>query len=92
MSDLYQNWFVNMQYYVLTALQILSKLTKADVSYYNFSKVCETQKKKIKNKNKNTKKIRQTLEACISVMDGQIHLKFGMGGALPRGNFHSKNA
>ena len=66
---------------VPTALQILSKSTKARTSYYNFSKVCET-KKKIKMK-KNTKKIKQTLKARISVMDEQIHLKFGMGGALP---------
>ena len=40
-------------------------------------------------------KIRRALKARISVMDGRIHLKFGMGGALPDGvstakmvNFH----
>ena len=75
-SDLYQNWTANVQYYALTALQILSKSTKAHASYYNFSKVCEMKKKKkIK---KNTKKIRRTLKARISVMDGRIHLKFGI--------------
>ena len=72
-----------MQYYVPTAIQILSRSTKACVSYYNFSKVCETKTKKIKKKN--TKKIRQTLKVRISVMDGRIHLKFRMGGTLPRG-------
>ena len=70
-----------MQYYALTAFHILSKSTKARMSYYDFSKVFETKKKKIKKKN--TKKIRQTLKACISVMDGRIHLKFGMGSVLP---------
>jgi len=51
-----------------------------------FSKVCE--KKKIK---KNTKNIRQTLKALISVMAGWIRLKFWMECFLPRGTFHSKN-
>ena len=82
---MYQNWTVNVQYYVPTALQILSRSTKACVSYYNFSKVCETKTKKKKIKKKNTKKIRQTLKVRISVMDGRIHLKFRMGGTLPRG-------
>ena len=48
-------------------------------------------KKNKKIKKKNTKKIRRTLKVCISVMDERIHLKFGMGGALPQGSFHSKN-
>ena len=44
LSDLYQNWTVNVQYYIPNALQILSKSTKAHVSYYNFSKLCEEEK------------------------------------------------
>ena len=82
-----------MQYYVLTSLQILSKSTKACTCYCNFSKVCETKKKKIKKKN--TKKLRRTLKVLISVMDGQIHLKFRMEVPYPEGvsttkivNFH----
>ena len=47
LSDLYQNWPVNVQYYPLTAFQILSKSTKACMSYCGFSIVCETKKKKI---------------------------------------------
>ena len=47
------------------------------MSYYDFSKVCD---KKIEKKN--MKKIRRTLKARISVIDGWIHLKFGM---VPRG-------
>ena len=85
--------------YTFTALQILSKSTKARTSYYDFSKVCETKKKKKikkkkkkkKIKKKNTKKIRRTLKVRISEMDGRIHLKFGMGSILPRGILHSKN-
>ena len=76
-----------MQYYVRTAIQTLSKSTKARTSNYNFSEVCET--KKIKKKN--MKKISRTVKAHISVVDGRIHLKFGMGGALSQGSFHSKN-
>ena len=76
-----------MQYYVRAALQILSKLKKAHASYYNFSKVCKAKKKKI---TKNTKKIRRTLKAHISVIDGQIDLKVGMGDTLPQGSFHRK--
>ena len=48
--------------------------------------MCETKK----NTMKNMTKIRRTLKARISVMDGQIHFKFGMGGALPQGSFHTK--
>ena len=75
----------------LTALQILSKLTEAHTSYYNFSKVCETKKKKEKIKKKNMKKVKRTLKVRISVLDGQIHLTFGIESTLPRGSFHSKN-
>ena len=48
MSDLYQTWTANVQYYALTAIQILSKSTKAHASYYELFKVYETKKKKIK--------------------------------------------
>jgi len=51
------------------------------VSYSDFKKCC---------KKKNTKKIRQTLKAHISGTAWQIQLKFGIGGAPPRGNSHGK--
>ena len=37
------------------------------------------------------RKIRQTLKAHISGMAWWIQLKFGIGGAPPRGNLHKKN-
>ena len=36
------------------------------------------------------KEIKRTLKMRISVMDGRIHLKVGMGGALLQVRFHSK--
>ena len=44
-----------------------------------------------KTKKRNIKELRQTLNARISVINGQIHLKFGMGGVVLRVCFHSKN-
>jgi len=48
--------------------------------------------KKKKIKKKNTKNIRQTLKAHISMMAGQICLKFGVRGVPPQGNIHTKNS
>jgi len=48
-------------------------------------------KKKNKIRKKDTKNIRQTLKVRISVMAGQIQLKFEMECVLPQGTFHSKN-
>ena len=42
----------------------------------------DEEEKEEKIKKKNMKKIRRTLKARISVMDGRIHFKFGMRGAL----------
>jgi len=57
----------------LTALQILRKSTQV------IAKLCE-------KKDKHTENIRWTFKARISMMDGQIHVKFGMAGAPPWGN------
>jgi len=40
---------------------------------------------------KNTKNVTRILKVCISMMAGQIQLKFRMKSSLPRGSFHSKN-
>jgi len=52
------------------------------MNYSDFKKCCEKKKKE----KKSTKKIRQILKAHISGMAWQIHLKFGIRGAPPRGN------
>ena len=55
-----------------------SKFKKIDQSMQvitTFHKYARQRRKKIMKKN-----TRQTLKVCISVMDGWIHLKFGMGG------------
>ena len=64
-------------------IQISGQSIKACVSYSNFKKCCEKKKK-------NTKKIRRTLKAHISGTAWRIQLKFGIGGAPPRGNSHRK--
>jgi len=43
------------------------------------------------HKEENTKSIRPTLKACISVIIGWIPLKLEMECFLPHGIFHSKN-
>ena len=49
LSDLYQNWIVNVQYYALTALQILRKPTKACANYLQFFYLkCARQRKTYK--------------------------------------------
>jgi len=67
-------------------LQILRQSIQARVSYSDFKKCCEKKKKE----KKNMKKIRRTLKAHISGKAWRIQLKFGIGGATPRGNLHRK--
>ena len=61
-------------------LQISGQSNKARVSYSDFKKCCEKKEKK------NTKKIRRTMKVHISGTAWRIQLKFGVGGAPPRGN------
>ena len=72
-----------MRHYVLTALQIYRKPTKACMSYNDFSKCC----KKKNKKKKNAKKLRQTLKVSISVLAGRIQLKLETESALLQRSF-----
>ena len=54
-------------------------LIQAHASYSHFKMCCEKKKK-----------IRRTLKAYILGKAWRIQLKFGIGGATPRGNLHRK--